>query len=283
MTDMEKYQLESIFLPTDFSEASHVAFYHALKIALAAKATLNVLHVADGGEPTDWQKFPHIRETLERWRVLPATSSRSDINRLGIGVTKATTSASNVVHATLGFLEEHPADLIVIATRHADGKPRWFGGSIGKPIARRAGEMTLFLPNDTRGFVDGGTGEVMLRSILIPVAAKPPAQPSIVAAIKTICSLDLPPGRVECLHIGTQNPDLSLPANSTWQWEATHKEGSVVATILDQATAIAADLIIMTTDGPDGFLDGLRGTTSERVLAQSQTPVLIIPNTAYDR
>jgi nucleotide-binding universal stress UspA family protein len=33
----------------------------------------------------------------------------------------------------------------------------------------------------------------------------------------------------------------------------------------------------MTTDGRDGFLDGLRGSTTERVLRGGTVPVLAIP------
>ena len=40
-------RIEVIFHPSDFSEASEVAFAHALKIALVTGSTLNVLHVAD--------------------------------------------------------------------------------------------------------------------------------------------------------------------------------------------------------------------------------------------
>ena len=41
----EGVKLESIFHPSDFSEASEVAFAHALKIALVAGAKLTMLHV----------------------------------------------------------------------------------------------------------------------------------------------------------------------------------------------------------------------------------------------
>jgi nucleotide-binding universal stress UspA family protein len=40
---------------------------------------------------------------------------------------------------------------------------------------------------------------------------------------------------------------------------------------------MSADLIVMTTDGPDGFLDGLRGTTSEHVLRRAHCPVAVLP------
>jgi nucleotide-binding universal stress UspA family protein len=33
----------------------------------------------------------------------------------------------------------------------------------------------------------------------------------------------------------------------------------------------------MTTDGPDGFLDALRGSTSERVLRKAHCPVANLP------
>jgi nucleotide-binding universal stress UspA family protein len=46
---------------------------------------------------------------------------------------------------------------------------------------------------------------------------------------------------------------------------------------LKKAESLEAGLIIMTTDGPDGFLDGLRGTTSERVLHQAHCPVAVLP------
>jgi nucleotide-binding universal stress UspA family protein len=37
------------------------------------------------------------------------------------------------------------------------------------------------------------------------------------------------------------------------------------------------DLIVMSTDGRNGFLDGLRGSHSERVLRQGAAPLLTVP------
>jgi nucleotide-binding universal stress UspA family protein len=53
--------------------------------------------------------------------------------------------------------------------------------------------------------------------------------------------------------------------------------GEPADTILQTAAELRADLIVMTTDGPDGFLDGLRGTTSERVLRKALCPVANLP------
>ena len=69
-------KVESIFHPSDFSEASEVAFAHALKIALVAKAELTVLHV-EASPSTEWQDFPGVRDTLERWGLIPKGAPRA--------------------------------------------------------------------------------------------------------------------------------------------------------------------------------------------------------------
>jgi nucleotide-binding universal stress UspA family protein len=46
---------------------------------------------------------------------------------------------------------------------------------------------------------------------------------------------------------------------------------------LQTAMELPAGLIVMTTDGPEGFLDALRGTTSERVLREARCPVANLP------
>ena len=72
-------------------------------------------------------------------------------------------------------------------------------------------------------------------------------------------------------------PSVKLPEDTDWTWNCIAKRGEPSETILQTATELRADLIIMTTDGPDGFLDGLRGTTSERVLAKTTCPVANLP------
>ena len=52
--------LQSIVHPTDFSDLSADAFVHALRIALAAKTTLYLLHVETNHESKRWS-LPHGR------------------------------------------------------------------------------------------------------------------------------------------------------------------------------------------------------------------------------
>ena len=275
---LDGVKLESIFHPSDFSEASEVAFVHALKIALVAGAKLTMLHV-EASPGAEWQDFPGVRDTLERWGLIPKDSPKSAVGQLGIEVAKVIKLSKDPVKACLGFLEENPADLIVLAVRQHEGRMRWLGKSVGEPIARRAGQMTLFIPHGVEGFVSRQDGSISLRNILIPVTMKPRPQPSVEAAARLIRNLQLPAGMVTLLHVGpaAEMPSLKLPKDTDWTWNRVAKVGEPADAILQTATELRADLIIMTTDGPDGFLDALRGTTSERVLRKARCPVANLP------
>jgi nucleotide-binding universal stress UspA family protein len=274
----DEIKVKSIFHPSDFSEASEVALVHALKIALVAGARLTMLHV-DAKHNTEWQDFPGVRDTLERWQLIPIGSPKSAVGKLGITVDKVIASSKDPVKACLGFLAKHPEDLIVLAVRQPEGPLRWLEKSVGKPMARAAGQMTLFIPHGVEGFVSRQDGLISLRSILIPVTSKPRPQPSVEAAAGLIRNLQLPAGVVTLLHVGpaAEMPSLRLPADKAWTWNRVASAGEPAEIILQTATELRADLIVMTTDGPDGFLDGLRGTTSERVLRKARCPVANLP------
>jgi nucleotide-binding universal stress UspA family protein len=275
---LDGVKLESIFHPSDFSEASEVAFVHALKIALVAGAKLTMLHV-EASPGAEWQDFPGVRDTLERWGLIPKASRKSAVGQIGIKVAKVLRLSNDPVKACLGFLEENPTDLIVLAVRQHEGRMRWLGKSLGGPIARRAGQMTLFIPHGVEGFVSRQDGSLSLRNILIPVAIKPRPQPSVEAAARLIRNLQLPGGMVTLLHVGptAEMPSLKIPKDTDWTWTKVVKVGEPADIILQTATEVRTDLIIMTSEGPGGFLDALRGTTSERVIRKARCPVANLP------
>jgi nucleotide-binding universal stress UspA family protein len=275
---LDGVKLESIFHPSDFSEASEVAFVHALKIALVAGAKLTMLHV-EASPAAEWQDFPGVRDTLERWGLIPKGSPKSAVGQLGIKAAKVLRLSKDPVRACLGFLEENPTNLIVLAVRQHEGRMRWLEKSVGEPIARRAGQMTLFTPHGVEGFVSRQDGSISLQNILIPVTIKPRPQPSVEAAVRLIRNLQLPAGIVTLLHVGpiAEMPSLKLPKDTGWTWNRVAKVGEPADIILQTAAELRTDLIIMATDGPDGFLDALRGTTSERVLRKARCPVANLP------
>lgn len=271
--------INHILHPTDFSEASLTAFHHALKAALIAKARLTLIHVTDDNSD-DVLEFPGVRAALERWELLPKGSSHSAIRQLGIDVRKVVAGRRAPVEAVLTYLEKHPADLIVLATHQHEGQTAWLQQrSVAKPIARRSGQMTLFIPAGDAGFVSEADGSVSLRNILIPVAESPVAQPAVEAAARLVHRLNCPGGTFTLLHVGEASdmPAVQCPELPGWEWKKQTRAGAVIHGIVDTAQMIQADVVVMSTDGRNGLLDALHGTHTERVLQNVPAPLLTVP------
>ena len=62
-----------------------------------------------------------------------------------------------------------------------------------------------------------------------------------------------------------------------WTWDTVVTEGDVTNEILKAAGETRAGLIVMSTEGRHGFLDALRGSTSEQVLRRAACPLLAVP------
>jgi len=271
-------RFDKLFYPSDFSIESDVAFAHALKIALKSQAFLQMMHV-DNSNEAGWNNFPSVKETLERWKVLPEGSPKSLVGQLGLEINKVIAVSNDPVQACLDYLDIHDVDLIVLSVHQREGLMRWLGKIVGERISYGSKQTTLFLPAGREGFVSREDGSVSLKNILVPVVNKPRPESGLQFVEKLIRSLDLSSGTVTLLHVGPSDtmPVVELPQSNGWTWNQVRIEGERTETIVKFAKDTEANLIAMTTDGPDRFLDGLRGTTSERVLRKVHCPVAVIP------
>jgi nucleotide-binding universal stress UspA family protein len=138
--------------------------------------------------------------------------------------------------------------------------------------------MTLCIPHGVEGFVSRHDGAVSLQNVLIPIAPIPRAQPAIAAAVRLVQRLQCPTGTFTTLFVGAPGdaPAVHCPAVPGWQWNSIVRSGDVIDAIVQMASYMATDLIVMSTDGRHGFLDALRGSHSERVLRQTPCPLLAI-------
>ena len=273
--------LNRIFHPSDFSLASEVAFAQALKLALITRAALRMMHVAADKEDMHWSDFPGVRATLARWGLLPEGSPREAVGQLGLDIGKVLCSRADPVGALLHYLDAHPAELVVLATHQRAGMARWLHRAVAEPVARYAGAMTLFLPQDVVGFIALDNGAVTLQRILIPIDQVPHPQTAVDAAAGLARTLGCPEVSFTLMHVGAtgEMPAVDEPRHVGWTWDRTVRRGEVVEQILDVGTAGAADLIVLTTQGHVGFLDARRGSTSERLLRAARCPVLAVPAT----
>ena len=266
--------VKSIFLPSDFTKASELAFAHALAIALIRKTELVIMH-AGSGLLGDWAQFPPVRKTLEKWQVLAPGSPRSAVyEKLAVRITKVS-ARGDPVQASIEHIEKQKPDLVVLATRGSHGLPIWLKPSIAQAIARRTDAMTLFVPRGCRGIVSLD-GVIHLRRILIPVDHQPSAQEAIIRAVRAAEAFGDDPVEIRLLHVnGSALPQLTCPESKACVWKELRREGEVIEVILDVAKE--ADLIVMATEGRHGFVDAIRGSVTEQVVRGAPCPVLAVP------
>ncbi len=271
--------IDCIFHPSDFSQASEVAFVHALKLGLIAEADLCMMHMASDETEAALPEFPRVRVALERWGLLPEGSRRADVAQTGLQVQKVVALGRDPADAVLCYLAEQPTHLVVLATHQHDGMARWWHKAVAEPIARKSRTMTLFIPHGVSGFVALEDGHVTLQNVLLPVDRVPPPHDAIAFAADLTRALGAEQVAFTLLYVGAEGdqPMMQLPSQDGCTWDTVVRQGNVVEQILDVATTCAADLIIMTTQGHHGFLDALRGSTSERIVRGAHCPVFAVP------
>lgn len=275
---MPEDRIRRITHPTDFTRESEIAFNHALRLAVATKAELDILHVAESPQIVASEEFPSVPDTLRLWGMRP------EDGKDGFRVQKVSEYGKEPVQPILEHLDEFPAELIVLATHRREGLDRWLHREVAQKIARNRSEATLFVPCGVQGFVSPSTGGVTLRQIVVPVDWDPKPQAAVDAVVDLAAALGCVELDVTLLHVGGDQldvPPVQRPQRDGWSFSERIEAGEVVDTILAVAKDCDADLIAMATQGHDGFLDALRGSNTERVLRQSKCPVLSVPGFSY--
>lgn len=276
---MALHSIDSILHPTDFSDTDFGAVAHALRIALAAKAKLTFLHVGPKGADIDWAAFPKIRGVLASWGVVKEDASHEDVIATGLHVRKSLRKGDDIVAEIAGEARSGEADLIVLATHQRQGIARWLNKPLAETIAREVRKPTLFVPRQIEGFVRQETGHPHLSHILVPVARSPKAKNVVEAAILLGRLLAPGPVTLTLFHVGSEGrvPSVEVSEPKGWTIRRVCRPGDVVTEVLDECEEQGADLIAMATKGREGFLDALRGTTTEQVLRAAKCPVLAVP------
>jgi nucleotide-binding universal stress UspA family protein len=267
-----------ILHPTDFSPQSHLAFAHALRLALSNEARLSLLHVGDDSHE-DWDRFPEVRKTLIRWGLIEEDAKRGDIQeKLGVGIEKVIAEERNVVEAITGYFQRRPIDFMVLSTSGRDGLSSWLRPSTAERIAHKTPVPALFVPAGTHGCVSLETGEVKMDRVIVPVDSTPSPDEAIERGLRAVEAFGSQDAKLILFHVGsTTMPDIRVPDGP---WEVENRvvpAGDPAKEILTLASETKANLITMVTDGAHGFMDVFRGTTTDKVVRHAPCPVLAIP------
>lgn len=271
--------VKHVFHPTDFSPAITAAYGHALKLSLGMRCDLAITHVDPVRADPGFEDFPRIRATLCRWEILRESLTKEDLLELGFNVRKIRAIAETPVTSMLQLLCRKPADLIVLATYPENALGQWLSQPVGESLTRKAHIMSLFVPDHSKGLVSLNTGAVEMQRILIPVDHRPHPQGSVDAACMMADGLGVKDVRFAILYVGAKAnmPSLRLPQREGWIWNQSAISGVVANEILELAGWFQMDLIVMSTEWEHGFLEALRGSTTERVLRWTACPLLAVP------
>lgn len=266
---------------TDLSPDGGLAFAHSLKLALAARGDFLIVHTAADRDlaGAEWEAFPGVRQTLSKWGLLPGDAPKSAVGeQLGVNVRKIDIPDGETSHGIQGLVEKYAIDLVVVGSETRDGVGRWLHPSIAESVARETHLPTLFLPVGGHGFVEAEDGAVRLRNILIPVDRAPDAGNAVAMARDLADMLGADQALFHLLHVGGDWPPTAIPPALETRVRKIEGAGSVVERIIDTATVLDADLIVMATHGHDGILDALRGSTTEQVLRRTGRALLAVPS-----
>lgn len=270
--------IQTVAHPTDFSEASMGAFAHALRIALDTRSKLYIMHVKSTSSDDSWQSFPHVRQILSQWGLMAAGDPPSQIEaKLGMKAVKVEIAHRDPALGLFEFIVSHRPDLIVLASHGREGLNRWLHGTVSEDVTRHTHVPTLFLGPKAKSFVDPATGLMRLETILMPVASSPTPSRALEIATQILGPLRVSETAYKLLHIGDKPPTVLETTRVNVQLPVETMKGDVVETITDVADDRHVDLIVMPTAGHQGFLDALRGSTTERVLREASCPLLAIP------
>lgn len=265
--------ISSIAHPTDLSAQGNLAFEQALGLALAHRCRLDVLHVDEVGEIADWSDFPHVRQTLQRWGVLPAGAPVEAVyETTGVKVRKVGIHGSEPVESLARFLEEHSSDLIVMASHGRAGIDRVINSSVSAELLQAVRTPTLILGPSARPILDPANGRIAIGRIVVPVARDPDPHAAIERLEQIAINWD---AKLDFVHVGSNPPALRESRYGPRRLRTLG--GEVVEAIL--AEAQNADAIGMPMAGAQGLLDALRGSTTERVVREAPCPVLALPVT----
>lgn len=265
--------MKRISLITDFSADGEAAFYTALALAVRHRTRLDILHVSRTGHEAEWERFPHVREVLERWNLLAAGSRAEDVKpTLGVEIIKVEIYGDDTARAISDFVSRHTPDLMVAASHGRSGLSRWLEGSVAMQAMRETTLPALLIGPSAKPIVDTASGALSLNTALMPVTCTPSPRRAI-ATFHRLLGSQAPAVH----HIHVVEPGVPKKAVLSLVPQTSFLEGDVVSTILDTADGMHADLIVMSTAEHRSVLDLLRGSTSERVLRQARSPVLALP------
>jgi nucleotide-binding universal stress UspA family protein len=149
--------LQTILVPSDFSECSDQAVRYGLELARRFDAQVHLLHVVQDPVTQPWAaegfSVP-LFEVVEQWQkkaIERLTASVPEADRARVTVACVVSTPYSEI---LDYAAEHDIDLIVMGTHGRGGVTHMLLGSIAERVVRRAPCPVLTVRQPQHGFVE---------------------------------------------------------------------------------------------------------------------------------
>lgn len=282
---------ETILVPTDGSEAATRAGEFAAAMAGAMDARLHILYVLD------FRDIPPALEgeATEQLRVhgedaIDAISSRVDVRSLDV-TTEISVTYDPIHETIIEYGEGVGADLIVMGRHGHDLLDRFAIGSVAKHTLRQAPMPVLTIDDDaTLGdpieticvATDGSDSALAAAERATALAAALGASLHVVTVVDTVGPWG-DPGLTLMLETLEERGRMAIEAAEETATsvgiETVHsivEHGAPASTILDYATDVDADIIVVGTAGRTGLDRLLLGSVAERIIRLATVPVIAV-------
>ena len=274
MTQDLSLMFDGILLATDKSADSKNAFYHALRLALATRAHLRMIHV-DPPESEAVSGFPKVRDTITRWEGLDHHANEADLHHLGLAIRKIRARGKDPAKEIYSHIEKHKLDLLVMSPRKRTGLASLTQKSVSAQLVRETIGPCLLIPACHPGFV-GYDGKVNLSHILFPVDHQPQPDLAFSTAFALGTALGVTQLTGHLLHVNSDPTMPHQPGQNGWLWEEHFRTGDPVSAIVEQAEASQCQLIVMVTQGAVSLADRLLGSVTEKLVKVAPCPILVL-------
>ena len=291
--------IKNILIPVDFSDFSDKALEYALYIAEKYSAKITLFHAVvlfqdDVGEE---QRLQDYEEWVKRREETIRTQMNKNLHKAkkrGISVETAIGRGVNAADVILDFFNDKQFDLIIMGTHGRTGLKHMLMGSVSEKVVRLAPVPVLTIHRSIPDF--------RLKKILVPIDFSIHSKKTVDEALWMAKSFN---ASIEFIHVIEQDIHPSFYASgieSIFQIdkclrdrvidnlkefiaeqlqgkipvEFRVKEGKAHREIVDYAKENEIDLIVIATHGLSGLDYVLLGSTTEKVVRWSTSPVLTV-------
>jgi len=297
-------RLQKILMPTDFSDCANSALTHALFLAQHLGAELHILHVVvlHAEDPFDpAAQFPDPDEIYRRMQEIAAGEMKdlvADRPTDRVAIKTVQRRAISAAPAIADYAEELGVDLVVMGAHGRRGFRRFLLGSVAEEVVRTADCPVLTLRGEERG-----PELEKLERIVVPFDFSDPAKSALATAKELAVSYG---ARLDVVHViePPVDPGVFVPLHdrrSAFAYSELAAEvrehlgpaveelvgtevevdveildGNTAERIAEHAESVAADLIVISTQGLTGLRRFLLGSVTEKVVRSADCPVLTL-------